>query len=135
MGWFVAPVMLCPATATPLDESNFAVTQRKLTESDVTFEVHRFGHWATDFEIILVAPQFNAFVRSLENALADYPILDEHDYSEREWDAACEGWRSASLRERVALSKRFGFHLMSCRRNELPVDEGSGELITYLAGA
>jgi hypothetical protein len=65
--------------------------------------------------------------------LEDYPILDEMDWSEREWDAACEVWEHAGLRERIECCSRAGISIFAARRDELPQDD-NGSLRDYLLG-
>ena len=65
--------------------------------------------------------------------LEDYPILDEMDWSEREWDAACEVWEHAGLRERIEYCSRAGISIFAARRDELPQDD-NGSLRDYLLG-
>jgi len=91
-------------------------------------EVHRFGHWACGwFEIILVRPDTNAAktAEEIEAALADYPILDECDHSEREMGAANETWQCCfSNAERIKYIRdhrsEFEFHsfadMLGCAR-------------------
>lgn len=79
-----------------LDESNFATALKILGGEREDVEVHRFGHWACGwFEIILVRPDSAAAkeAEEIEAALANYPVLDDNDYSEREHEAANETWR------------------------------------------
>ncbi len=79
-----------------LEESNFAATLKCIEEADpesVDHETHRFGHWGPGwFELIIVRPGSPAFIEAerIEAALSDYPVLDEQDYSEREYTAQCE---------------------------------------------
>lgn len=76
----------------PLAESNFAVALRELGGESETCEVHRFAHWGPGwFEIILVSPEREEEADALE--CADYPVLDDSDFSEREQEAANETWR------------------------------------------
>lgn len=70
--------------------------------------------------------------QEIEDSLENYPLLDEVDCSDREYEAACEAWEYMSVSERVPLAKKFGFHIMAARRDELPNDE-RGELVSYLA--
>ena len=77
----------------PLDESNFHSALKSLGGESETVEVHRFGHWACGwFEIIVVHPDRASEAEKIEGALADYPVLDDSDYSEREWDVITESW-------------------------------------------
>jgi hypothetical protein len=70
--------------------SNFRVALRSLETVDPDgkdHEIHRFGHWACGWlEIIIVRPGTAAHQDAWETecALANYPILDEMDWSELE---------------------------------------------------
>lgn len=55
------------------------------------FETHRFGHWGPGWiEIIVVRPgsACHREAQAIAAAVSDYPVLDEHDYSEREHEAS-----------------------------------------------
>ena len=79
-------------------ESNFHSFLEGLGGESDNVEVHRFGHWACGwYEIILVDAKASAIValaQEMEDALEDYPVLDEQDLSERESKAEQEGWDS-----------------------------------------
>lgn len=73
-----------------LTESNNAAFAAALLAADPEcndHETHLFGHWATDFEITVVRPGRAAHHTAAECvcAVADYPVLDESDYSNREY--------------------------------------------------
>lgn len=103
-------------------ESNWAVQERELTKHDAdgeTWEIHRFGHWACGwFELVLVKPDTNAAreCEALEGALSNYPILDDSDHSEREFNVVLETWDNMSPRERYALCKRLKCHYKPRKR-------------------
>lgn len=110
--WLVAPVTRNRDDGEPLTESNWATFLTRLGGEGNTVEVHRFGHWACGWlEIILVDPADTERVKlagDMANALSDYPVLDENDWSERE-DAACAlAWNQASIRDRLDYVK--GLH-------------------------
>jgi hypothetical protein len=87
LDWLVAPV-ICTRDAETLDESNWTAQESILDEAGVDYETHRFGHWACGYyELHLVHPDGLATVTEIVCALADYPILDESDFSEREHEA------------------------------------------------
>lgn len=69
------------------------------------YEVHRFGHWACGWlEIILVRPGTPCAqeAEECENALADYPVLNDSDHSELEHEEAQKTWSACfSVRERI----------------------------------
>ena len=102
--WFVLP---CGRNRDSdcLAESNFYSALKSLGGESDDVEVHRFGHWACGwFEIIIVRPESAAEkeARDIEAALADCPILDESDHSERELEAANETWQNCySVSERI----------------------------------
>lgn len=93
--WLVVPVTYCPNVAEILDESNWAALQTMLEHADPTgetYELQRFNHWATPYERFIVAPGSAAHAAAAKAvcALADYPVLNESDYSERECEAQYE---------------------------------------------
>jgi hypothetical protein len=73
-----------------LDESNYQAALKCLADADPTgenYETHRFGHWGPGWvEIIVVKPGTAAHEEAvrIECSLADCPVLDESDYSDRE---------------------------------------------------
>ena len=78
----------------PLQKSNFECLLKDFGGESETVEVHRFGHWACGwFEIIIVHPSLAEKVEDWEEALNNYPVVDEEDYcrnieSGREFDCA-----------------------------------------------
>ncbi len=88
----VVPMTYCPNVAGILDTSNWEGLRAALAEADPTgndYSTCRFGHWATPFEFMTVRPGSEAH-REAERiiaALADYPVLDEEDFSRRETEA------------------------------------------------
>lgn len=91
----------------------------------------RAGHWACGWvEYLMIrsdAP--SAVIEAAEqivSALADYPVLDDSDYSEREWNQVTEYWQSLDVRERVDMIRRSGSNasLFAARRDYLPDDNG-----------
>jgi hypothetical protein len=132
--WFVVPVMQS-RDSNVLEESNFASALQALGGESDTVEVHRFGHWGPGwFEIILVAPGTPqvATAEDIDRALADYPVLDEMDYSNREFERAAQCWEHFSLRDRIDACRRFRVSIFAARRDDIPEDQ-TGELVSYLA--
>lgn len=117
--------LVCPCgtnrDADILTESNWAAQCKALDEIDPDgndHEVCRFGHWGPGwFEIALVRPDSEAakLAEQFENALADYPVLDDNDFSDRAFVAACEYYESMSLREKVELIQRYGENVFAAR--------------------
>ena len=124
--WRVLEV-LCTRDSSLLDESNFEVACAILgEESEDSYEVHRFGHWGPGwYEIIISNPenaQAMAAADGIERALADYPVLDDQDYSRRTWEAVQETWARASIKDRLYYLSRSGggCSMFAARRDEVP---------------
>lgn len=96
-----------------LAQSNFATALQLLGGESDMVQVHRFGHWACGwYEIILVNPfcEAAAIAQSIEDRLANYPVLDEDDMSAREYEAYSDAWHSYGWRDFVhALAYKFDF--------------------------
>lgn len=123
--WLVAPVIQTRDSG-PLEQSNFAVFLDGIGGESDTVQVHRFGHWGPGwFEIIVIDPADTERVQAaeeMEAALENYPILDDEDHSNREFEAACECWESMSVRDRVRWIQNHERHvsIFAARRAELP---------------
>jgi|TARA_Y100000296_G_C5167216_1_gene255350 hypothetical protein len=96
--WFVLPVGRT-RDSTLLDLSNWQAVEEILAEKAKPeedtdcWEIHRFGHWACGwFEIFIVKPDSPAYraAEDIARSIEDYPVLNEEDYSEREYTATVE---------------------------------------------
>jgi hypothetical protein len=107
--WLVGP---CSVTrdSGPFEESNWESMLSLLRDlgDDAAledWEIHRFGHWGPGwFEIVIARPDSVAarLLADLECALADYPVIDDTDLSEREQEEADRVWRDCyNVRERI----------------------------------
>lgn len=126
--WLVAPCTV-NRDSDALARSNWRVMCERLGGGD-DVQVHHFGHWACGwFSICLVEPSSKAAeaAAAIEGQLADYPILDEDDYSQEEHEEADAVWKDCySWRERVAYIRehrgQFEFRdwpdLMHCVRGD-----------------
>jgi len=132
--FYVAPVMRT-RDSRPMEESNFASALERLGGETDKVQVHRFNHWGPGwFEIILVDNKDAEKVEGLRDiykSLDNYPLLDEEDFSRREWEGASEYWRDMSIRERVCLCAEHGVSIFSARRDEIP-DDDNGRIYEYL---
>jgi hypothetical protein len=120
--WLVVPVMQT-RDSVALEQSNFTAALAMLKGESETVEVHRFGHWGPGwFEIIIVNSESNHAETAAEIAcaLAEYPILDETDCSEREYEEACAAWDNTSLSERVTICARHGVNVFAARHDSIP---------------
>lgn len=96
--WLVAPVGVNRDTAPgSLARSNWEVLLTRLRKADpggMTWEKHGFNHWGCGwFDIIVVRPGSEAerIAQEAEDSLEDYPVLNEEDWSNREWEAHATG--------------------------------------------
>ena len=92
-------------------------------------EEYRFGHWGPGwFEIVLVRPNTKAaeVAESIENGLADHPVVDDSAYSEEEAEDAQSTWQWWGTSERIEhinlCNKQFGenISIFAARRDEVP---------------
>jgi hypothetical protein len=62
-----------------------------------------------------------------------YPVLDEDDFSNREYESAASAWENYSVRDRVDIIKQSGStaSIFAARRAELPEDD-NGALMEWL---
>lgn len=137
--WLVVPVILT-RDSDILEESNFAAATKTLQETGPEgedWENHRFGHWGCGWlEILIVRPETKAaeMAEEMEAALSDYPVLDDDDYSRREWEATYEAWERSTVAERVRLLQEAGREsIFAARRDEFPQDD-SGYISERLLG-
>ena len=85
--WFVLPIGT-NRDADCLAESNWHSVIKSLGGESDTLEVHRFGHWAWGwFEIALLHPDREEEGNEIEECLLEYPVFDDEDYSNREYEA------------------------------------------------
>ncbi len=123
--WLVLPCSLTRGSDCLEESNHHKALERFGGESDTVTTVEH-NHWACGWiRFILVSPERKAEVERLIDKLDCYPILCEHDYSEREMNAANEVWEHCySPAERIAYirehSSQFEFHkfkdLMGCVR-------------------
>ena len=129
--WFIASVTHNRDSGA-LTRSNWEVFVKMLgNENEDNYEIHRFGHWGPGwFEIILINPDNEQLIKignDIENALADYPVIDDEHFSRTEYEEACEVWRNCyNIKERIGYIRshqsQFEFHdfndILGCVRGE-----------------
>lgn len=99
-----------------LEESNFAAMLKELGGESETVIVVRESHWAVGWiEWIAIHATDDTALKiadDLKSKLDDYPILNEDDFSEREWNHAADFWDSLSPRDKVkmAMDARKRYH-------------------------
>jgi hypothetical protein len=121
--WIVVPYTFCPNVASILDESNHEALIAALDATgSEDYVVRHHNHWATPYDMILVRPGSAAFdaADSCIAALANYPVLNEEDFSRREYEATCQNIASELRRTTV---ERGGV--------EVDSEELAGELFSW----
>ena len=101
-----------------LTESNWDSALKSLGGESDNIVIHRFGHWACGWwEALCVMPNTPEYAIALdiEASLADYPVLNEEDWANREDSEAQTIWADCyNDRERVEYirqhSNQFNFH-------------------------
>jgi len=120
-----------------LTESNFAVALAELGGESDTVVVVREGHWAVGWiEWIAIHHTNTKALESADNMAAElsgYPVLNEDDWSQREWDYACDAWESLPLDDRVSLCSGAGISIYAARSECIPSDD-SGYIQQALLG-
>lgn len=120
-----------------LERSNFRCMLKALGGESETVLVVREGHWAVGWvEWIAIHESDETALRfadEIKAALADYPVINEGDWSELEYSEACDYWAGMSLRERVEYCRRAGVSVFAARRDYLPEDP-NGCLYDLLRG-
>jgi hypothetical protein len=110
-----------------LEQSNFAVMLAVLGGESETVIVVCENHWAVGWVewIAIHESDTDALAKADEQCgrLANYPVLDEDDWGRREYEAQCETWEQASLRDRLDYCQRAGISIFAARRSELPQDD------------
>jgi hypothetical protein len=110
-----------------LTNSNFNCAVEKLGGEGTDVQIFRFGHWACGwFELLCINPAnevLTSAANDIETDLADYPVLNDQDYSDREWEAKNELWANCySHKEKVELCKKAGLTGRQARCKYIPSD-------------
>lgn len=111
-----------------LDNSNFDAALTALGGESDTVQIHSFNHWAVGWiEHIFVDPASKEkmeIAESIQSQLSDYPVLNEEDWCEREFNLASEYWEQCSIADRIDAIQRYGMgaSIFAARRPELPQD-------------
>lgn len=81
-----------------LTESNWNAALKFLGGESDDCVIHRFRHWACGWwEALCVTSNLKDQGEMIEKRLYSYPVLDEDDFSNREWEAAQHTWECLSI--------------------------------------
>ena len=131
-----------------LEASNFAACLKALGgetgEDDdgiADVVVVRDHHWAVGWvETLRVAKRRADLCQVADDLLGqldDYPVLDEDDFSRREWECAEDTWEHMTVADRVDAIHRShtrGVSVFAARRAEFPQGDDNGGLFEYCRG-
>lgn len=119
-----------------LTESNWRVLLKRLGGESETVLIIRDSHWAVGWVEAIYIHESNTTALGIADearaAMDDYPVLDESDWSQLEWDEAAKYWASIRPCDRIDWCRRYDISIFAARRDELPDDPG-GELVSALA--
>mgnify|MGYP005846331801 CR=1 FL=1 len=91
--------------------------------SDTVHEV-RESHWAVGWvEWIAIHESDTQALEKADEivaALADYPVLDEEAYSQRQWDEMHRYWIRIQLAERISWCQDAETSIFAARRDDIP---------------
>jgi hypothetical protein len=107
-----------------LTESNFECGLKAIGGESDTVKVVRESHWAVGWVEWIAIHESD--IKALEcasdiiDSLSDYPVVNEGDFSEREWEAAQDMWCELSLPERVDLCRDADLSIFAARGDSIP---------------
>ena len=119
-----------------LTESNFITFLQRLGGESKTVFIVRESHWAVGWiEWIAIHKDDKEALGLAEvmfDDINDYPVLDDDDFSQREWDKAETVWNDCfDLKDRIDLCKEHNISIFAARHKYIPQDD-NGSLFDYL---
>lgn len=120
-----------------LERSNYRVIVRGMRERfPDSVEEHRFGHWAVGWveECFIDSTNEEACAAAFEwhESLEGYPVADDSDHSDLEFEERCNSWDSWGRREFLrAIEKHFKGIDLSIPDETLDEWEREGEVIEH----
>lgn len=107
-----------------LTESNFECALRELGGESDTVKIVRESHWASGWLEWIAIHESDCkaleCADSIVAALADYPVLNDIDFSEREWNTAQNYWAELPLRERIEICRNAELSIFAARHDCIP---------------
>jgi hypothetical protein len=119
--------------STILENSNYELIMAELEKHAETLPEHPDGepyvydfsanHWAVGWVETLLIRQdspdsLQALASEILGALSDYPVYDESDYSERQYNAIYEYWQNLSMSDRIELCSDNDTSIFAARRDD-----------------
>ena len=111
-----------------LEKSNYECAIRMLEEETENLDLEEdgfftvcFNHWAVGWIETIMIPFDSPLVPEAENilcAIESYPVLDEHDYCEKEVEEVECLWRDMSFDRRLDIARDAGVSIFAIRHDE-----------------
>lgn len=121
-----------------LTRSNFRSFLKALGGESETVLVVRDSHclvgWVEAIYIHESDTARLAVASGISDHLDDYPVVDESDWSELQWEEACEYWERMSVSDRLYYCQRFHISPFAARRSEMPEDPQGGLVDSLVDG-
>ena len=114
-----------------LTESNFECGLEAIGGESETVCIVSEGHWACGWiEWIAIHKSDSKALEAADeivSALADYPVVDESHFSEKEYNAIQDMWESWPVRERAEFIRDNGHNtsIFAARHDYAPYDDSS----------
>jgi Txe/YoeB family toxin of Txe-Axe toxin-antitoxin module len=119
-----------------LARSNFRSMLRALGGESETVLVIRDSHWAVGYVENIYIHESDADRLAIADRILDrldgYPVVDESDWSELQYEEACEYWSRITIQERIDYCVKHDVSIFAARRDYVP-DDPAGELLSDLA--
>ena len=81
-----------------LSKSNFRITQKRLGGLCDDVVIERFNHWAVGWvDYLIINPARTDLIEitnKINEDISNYPVLDETDFSNLEWETANNFWKT-----------------------------------------
>jgi hypothetical protein len=111
----------------PLEESNFRCMLRALGGESPTVIVVRESHWLCGWiEWIAIHESDETALQTADKIageLKDYPVIDEDDFSDVEYQQVVDWWSGEPLRYRIRLCADEGCSIFAARRQFNPPED------------
>lgn len=95
-----------------IDEVNFDTALDRLGGESETVRVINLGHWLCGWvELVIADPVHVEEIQKIKSDLADYPLLDEEEYSRRQDEAITKFWDECSDEDKEYYYEKVGIEV------------------------
>ena len=138
------PIISAHRDSDCLERSNYrvalailrAIETEECPAYDYPLQIAHERHFAVGWvDTILIDKDCLSLVKAADELLArleTYPVLDEEDWSNLEFETAATCWENCSVSERLYWCDRYEVSIFAARHSHMPEDQ-TGELLSALA--